>query len=72
LCARRRLFAEQSLISNPCGEIALDKEDEAQIPEETITKTEEIEKQENVGPDSQCPKLQVLEMEEFLKVQGFL
>jgi hypothetical protein len=34
-------------------------------------KTEDIEKQENVGPDSQCPKRQVLEMEELLKVQGF-
>jgi hypothetical protein len=59
------------LISNPCGEIALNKEDDAQILEETIMKTEEIEKQENVGPDSQCPKRQVLEMEELLKVQGF-
>jgi len=58
--------AEQSLISNPCGEIALKKEDEvveAQILEETVAKTEEVfetealeaEKQENVGPNSQCP-----------------
>ncbi|CAK7348723.1 unnamed protein product [Dovyalis caffra] len=58
--------AEQSLISNHRGEIAPNKEDEvveAQILEETVVKTAEIsetealeaEKQETIGPNSQCP-----------------
>ncbi|XP_034904791.1 uncharacterized protein [Populus alba] len=62
----KEVSAEQSLISNHCGEIALKKEDEvveAQILEETVVKTEEVfvtealeaEKLENVGPNSQCP-----------------
>ncbi|KAF9669068.1 hypothetical protein SADUNF_Sadunf14G0069300 [Salix dunnii] len=62
----KEVSAEQSLISNSYGEIALNEEDEmveAQILEETIVKTGEIfetealeaEKQENVGPNSQCP-----------------
>uniref|UniRef100_A0A6N2KKB7 Ubiquitin-like domain-containing protein n=1 Tax=Salix viminalis TaxID=40686 RepID=A0A6N2KKB7_SALVM len=62
----KEVSAEQSLISNSYGEIALNEEDEmveAQILEETVVKTEvifeteplEAEKQENVGPSSQCP-----------------